>query len=78
METTVTMKLRKAVKTDIIDLYNNWRIGIMYFLKSEITEKFDPHPYYITADIDKKEFREYYIKGMIYVPKKIFEITVNE
>lgn len=43
------------------------KIGLMYFLKSYNTDKFDG-PYTLTKDTDLKELSNYLRKEMIYIP----------
>lgn len=77
---TVTMKLKPAEKYDLLDAANNYKNGIIYFLKSGLTGEFSPYPYYISVDTDKVELNQYFKCKQIYVPVRYFDecsITIN-
>lgn len=77
METaTVTMKLRLANKSDLYDTQTGYRNGLMYFMKSHLTQKFDPFPYYLTEDTDKKELNIAFKADQLFVPVRLFDECV--
>ncbi len=74
---TATFQIRKAVKEDFFDTYDRPRFGTVFFLKNTKGE-FDNQPYYLTIDTDKKEFKEWFRNGQIYVFKRAFEEIIIE
>lgn len=51
------------------------KIGQPYWLKSELTGKFDNRNYQINENTDWTEFREYMKREMVFVPKSDIEIN---
>jgi len=72
----VTFSIRKAVKEDFFDLSNQPRYGTMFFLKNSKGE-FDQQPYYLTVDLDKKEFKTWFKNNQVYVFKRVLETLEN-
>lgn len=73
VEIEVKMKLRLATRYDLVDNANNYKYGTMYFLRSGVTGKFSPFPYYITIDTNFKEFNEYFKYNQVFVPVRHFD-----
>lgn len=74
----VRFTIRKARKEDFFDLQSNPRYGTVFFLKNSKGE-FDNQPYYLTIDTDKKEFKQWFKSGQIYVFTRVFEeINIEE
>lgn len=69
---TITMSLVLAVRSDFIDASNKWNLGKMYFLRSAVSDEFTNHPYYISYDMDKKDFSEMFKANLVYVPRHMF------
>jgi hypothetical protein len=72
----VSFYIRKAVKEDFFDINNQPRYGTMFFLKNSKGE-FDKQPYYLTIDLDKKEFKTWFKNNQVYVFTRFLEEIEN-
>lgn len=71
------MKVAFTLKQASVDDFNNLRLeGTVYFLKSLVSGKFDPRPYYIKQNMNIHEFNQLYLQGSVYVPVD-FEEQIN-
>lgn len=75
MENTIkiTLELRPAEYEDFADEHGNYMYGILYFLRSNKSGKFDQKAYYMQRDTDKKEFKKRFKNKMVYVLKRALE-----
>jgi len=64
----VPVKLRPAEPSDLKADTKNLKIGQPFWLKSQITGKFDNKAYILSYDQDPAEIAEWLNKKMIYVP----------
>lgn len=82
---TVTIRLRLATSKDFskeMSVEDNGRvilkklpkIGQPFWIKSEVTNSFDPIHYQISDDTDWPEFKEYLRRGMVYVPETFMDL----
>lgn len=69
----IVLELRPADLSDIVDDKGNYKHGVMYFLKSELTGRVDKQEYYLRLETDKKEFALRFKKKMVYVLKRALE-----
>ena len=76
--TAITMKLRVATRSDFYDNETGYKYGILYFIKSAITKKFDPFPYYLTEDTDKEDLRVAFKAQLLFVPVRLFDECIIE
>jgi hypothetical protein len=74
----VTISLRPAKMLDLVEPYLLPKEGVprkmrpkygqAFFVRSQITGKFDNKNYIITQDTDREELKAWFRQGMIFVP----------
>lgn len=78
-EVEVTLKLRLAVKADLVNSNSVWEnnrfvwknqpnYGQPYWTRSQYTNKIDNRHFILSADTDTDELKAFYKQKMIYVP----------
>lgn len=64
----VTLELVEA-NPEYFAFKGSLKHGVLYFLKSEVTGKVDPRPYYTSENTDVIQLRTYFRRFMVYQPK---------
>ena len=80
---TVSLELVQALPEDL-KVFNGHdenykpifvqKIGLPYWLRSQVTGKIEPTPYLITEDTDPNDIKEYLDNNMILISKSPFKI----